>query len=326
MRKLKLILPLLGLTTALSGCWIEIGDNVESVETYYKDCNFTYAGDRLAMELQRHTFVKHKKYILYSQFNGYCSRKTDSSGKVTQNSIEAASDGSAQNEWFYTGKVAGGYGQREHVWPCASSATLWVHDKGAGSYYVDGTGYFGGGSDLYHVRTCNGPVNNFRGSSTFVDFDDPEFESIRDQVVTKGESGGKYELKGQGGKIPTEGNYANKCEPDDNMKGDVARVVLYVWLHYTDRGDSVLPSSGQATAEVGSKKYTKNYSELVGNLSLRSIMGYDTIERCKEKLLEWHTMDKPSAVEKLRNDTVQRIQGNRNPFVDHPELVAKVLK
>ena len=325
MRKLKLMLPLVALATTLSGCWIEIGDNeVESVEAYYKDCNFKYSGDRLAMELQKHTFKKHTKYILYSQFNSYCSRKKLEDGSY-RNSIEATSDGSTKNEWFYTCREAAGYGQREHVWPCANSGSLWVHDSKAGMHYVDGTGYFGGGSDLYHVRTCNGPVNNFRGNGKFVDFDDDEFESVRGDVVTKGETGGKYELKGQGGKIPSEGNYADRVEPDDHVKGDIARVVLYVWLHYTDRGSDVLPTSGKATAELGTKKYTQDYVALVGNLSLTNIMGYSSVDRCKAKLIEWHKMDKPSAVEKLRNDTVQKIQGNRNPFVDHPELVEKIL-
>ena len=39
-------------------------------------------------------------------------------------------------------------------------------------------------------------------------------------------------------------------------------------------------------------------------------------------LLSWHTLDPPSASEKLRNDRVcQLYQHNRNPFVDHPEFV-----
>ena len=39
---------------------------------------------------------------------------------------------------------------------------------------------------------------------------------------------------------------------------------------------------------------------------------------------EWNNLDKPSEVEKLRNTTVQKVQGNRNPFVDYPDLVEKM--
>jgi hypothetical protein len=30
-------------------------------------------------------------------------------------------------------------------------------------------------------------------------------------------------------------------------------------------------------------------------------------------------MDPPDAFEKHRNDVIESIQGNRNPFIDHPE-------
>ena len=49
-------------------------------------------------------------------------------------------------------------------------------------------------------------------------------------------------------------------------------------------------------------------------------MGYSTNKKCQEVLKEWNELDPPSAVEKLRNNTVQKVQGNRNPFVDYPEI------
>ena len=41
-------------------------------------------------------------------------------------------------------------------------------------------------------------------------------------------------------------------------------------------------------------------------------------------LLQWHADDPPTEGERLRNALVQTYQGNRNPFVDHPEWVACV--
>jgi hypothetical protein len=41
-------------------------------------------------------------------------------------------------------------------------------------------------------------------------------------------------------------------------------------------------------------------------------------------LLEWHELDKVSQKERNRNDAIYAIQKNRNPFIDHPEWVAKI--
>ncbi len=37
-------------------------------------------------------------------------------------------------------------------------------------------------------------------------------------------------------------------------------------------------------------------------------------------LLNWHEADPPSRFEKRRNDKIEKIQGNRNKFIDKPEL------
>ena len=41
-------------------------------------------------------------------------------------------------------------------------------------------------------------------------------------------------------------------------------------------------------------------------------------------LLRWNLAYAPNDREKLRNDAVQEIQGNRNPFVDHPEYACRI--
>ena len=39
-------------------------------------------------------------------------------------------------------------------------------------------------------------------------------------------------------------------------------------------------------------------------------------------LIQWSEQDPPDELEVMRNSLVQSYQGNRNPFVDHPEWVA----
>lgn len=42
-----------------------------------------------------------------------------------------------------------------------------------------------------------------------------------------------------------------------------------------------------------------------------------------EMLKSWSRMDPPSEQELNRNDIIERVQGNRNPFIDKPELVSR---
>lgn len=43
-----------------------------------------------------------------------------------------------------------------------------------------------------------------------------------------------------------------------------------------------------------------------------------------ELFLEWHRMSPPTAYERRRNFLIQLLQGNRNPFIDYPELASKI--
>ena len=289
--------------------------DTEVVGSHYQGYDLTKTGGRLLLELQRYCFDKHTKWITYGQLNSYFSKTSN------RNSAEAVSDGSNLNQYFYTGKEASGIGTREHVWPCANSGSLWVHpEKNApwSAHNVDYNYYVGGGSDLYHVRTCNTKVNTARGNSKFCSFDDAEYTDKKSLTVEYGENGGKWNIKMLGASELSGGGYeyADRTEPDDHMKGDIARIALYVYTHYMDRG--ITP---EGEYKPTGSSYSYSYSDMTGSLPLTQIMGYPTEERCLEVLKAWNKLDAPSTVEKLRNDTVQKIQGNRNPFVDFPNLV-----
>tara|TARA_R110000868_G_scaffold246448_2_gene503094 strand:- start:1319 stop:2176 length:858 start_codon:yes stop_codon:yes gene_type:complete len=50
----------------------------------------------------------------------------------------------------------------------------------------------------------------------------------------------------------------------------------------------------------------------------------DISERQEEVLRKWHAEDPVDSEEMERNDQIHYIQGNRNPFIDMPELVSKI--
>lgn len=326
-KNLKFIIPCILSLGCLAGCNNGPTDEEENdfskdtyVGTYYDDYNLKLKGNKLQIELQKLCFNTHSVYVKYKDYSGYASFTTNHiSSEAAPSTVVRNEDNSidivksksyGRNEYFYTGKVSTGVGTREHVWPCANSANLWVHDKGAGSHYVDGTNYKGGGSDLYHVRPSTSSVNTARGNSKFCDFDDPELVDFKENLLEVGDTGA-YKLLLQGCEYNDETRqyeYAQRAEPADEYKGDIARILVYVWIHYAYRGNYY------------------GHEDMVGRLDLTNVMAYSGQARVYQKLIEWNEMDPPSETEKLRNDTVQGIQGNRNPFVDHPSLLKKVLK
>jgi hypothetical protein len=56
--------------------------------------------------------------------------------------------------------------------------------------------------------------------------------------------------------------------------------------------------------------------------SVRYEMKIDAVEEIFLKF--WHMLDPVDAKEKARNDMIQKVQNNRNPFVDEPELVLQI--
>jgi endonuclease I len=86
-------------------------------------------------------------------------------------------------------------------------------------------------------------------------------------------------------------------EPIDAYKGDLARAHLYMLTRYM--GESATWSSPVQS----------------GGIWLTWVEGL---------LLTWHNQDPVSQKELARNDSVFVIQGNRNPYIDHPEWVARI--
>lgn len=141
-------------------------------------------------------------------------------------------------------------------------------------------------SDLFHLYPTDGKVNGMRGNYPFGEVDNPTWESNRGCKV------GDNVTPGYGGKV---------FEPLDEYKGDFARTYFYMATCYEDR-----------IANWGSCPICNGTSD----------QAFD--DWVVELLLKWHEQDPVSAKEIDRNDAVYREQGNRNPFIDHPELVEKI--
>ncbi|MCW2924591.1 MAG: endonuclease [Thermoleophilia bacterium] len=78
-------------------------------------------------------------------------------------------------------------------------------------------------------------------------------------------------------------------EPHASAKGDIARGLLYFYTRYSQ--------------------------------SRPSDFTLENFNHELPTLLKWNAADPVDDKERARNDAVQRVQGNRNPYIDHPEYV-----
>ncbi len=110
-------------------------------------------------------------------------------------------------------------------------------------------------------------------------------------------------MRGKLGTSTYNGYTATVFEPDDEYKGDFARIYFYMVTCYKSEV-SQWPGSGQLD-------YTTNNYKAFSTWSMKLLM-------------EWHRADPVSTKEIKRNEAVYRLQGNRNPFIDHPELAEHI--
>ena len=66
------------------------------------------------------------------------------------------------------------------------------------------------------------------------------------------------------------------------------------------------------------------YDYYFGTLNFTQITSAASESAAIEMLLRWHAADPVDGVETARNEAVFQIQGNRNPFIDHPEYAAAI--
>lgn len=100
-----------------------------------------------------------------------------------------------------------------------------------------------------------------------------------------------YAVTGQGG------GAAQVFEPADEYKGDFARTYFYMVTCYQNL------------------TWSKSYSWMLQQNTYPTLTGW-----AQQLLLEWNRKDPVSEKEINRNEQVYRIQNNRNPFIDYPQL------
>lgn len=136
-------------------------------------------------------------------------------------------------------------------------------------------------SDIWSIRPCHGSANSARSNDGYGEVPDGEAQW--------------YGVSSLGAYLSTGSEPSNSSEfsegsgdvwePREEVKGDVARSVFYFYTMYPTQAGDI---SGLADPAV---------------------------------LYQWHLDDPVAPVEVTRNNRAETAQGNRNPYIDHPEWV-----
>lgn len=141
-------------------------------------------------------------------------------------------------------------------------------------------------SDVHFIRPTDGKVNGMRSNYPFGAVTNPSFKSKNGTKV---------------GPSTSQGYSGTVCEPIDEFKGDIARMVFYFVTRYESRLSGF--SSGG----------------MLGNTTYPGLQEWE-----KNVLLSWAAQDPVSPAEIARNNASYLYQNNRNPFIDHPEWIQTI--
>ncbi|PKI17613.1 HNH endonuclease signature motif containing protein [Colwellia sp. 12G3] len=157
--------------------------------------------------------------------------------------------------------------------------------------------WFGGqvepmNSDVHHIYATDGYVNSKRSGFPYGEVATASFTSTNNSKL--------------GSSTSTLGYSGTVFEPIDEFKGDLARAYFYMatryenvissWQNNSVYGDAILDGSSNQVFELWQL----------------------------EMLMRWHANDPVSKKEIDRNEAAFGHQGNRNPFVDHPEYIENI--
>jgi endonuclease I len=145
-------------------------------------------------------------------------------------------------------------------------------------------------TDLFHLYPTDGKVNGMRGNYPFGEVSSPTYTS------GNGSKLGACSFPGYTGIV---------FEPKDEYKGDFARTYMYMVTCYEN--------------VVTTWNYDTNGVAILDGTTYPAFKTWFV-----NLLLKWNAQDPVSQKEIDRNNAVYGIQGNRNPYIDHPEWVSSV--
>ena len=254
---------------------------IAQVPDYYNDVNLNLTGADLKAALATKITNTHTNNLSYTPGIWEASKITDinpdnSNEVLLIYGYENGTDTDITND-----RVAGindngsgsGLWNREHVYSNSLATPSLDNSSGNGSPYAD----------AHNLRPCNGQRNSSRGNRKFSDSSGTASEATNESYTN------------------SSGQNQTGWYPGDEWKGDVARMMMYMYLRY---GDQTLPTN------VGLGDPSATFDDMI------------------DLFLSWNVQDPVSAFELQRNthhdSNATYAQGNRNPFIDNPYFATQI--
>lgn len=232
------------------------------VPSYYNDVNLSQSGTNLKDELATKVISTHTTYLSYTPGVWNALQQSD----VNPNN---------SNEVLLI------YGHNDNDGNVKTDRTRGKFDNGgsvgdwnrehvfAKSLANPDLGTSGAGADAHNLRPCDFQQNSTRNNRKF------------------------GTGTGAAGFINSNGDWY----PGDEWKGDVARMIMFMYIRY---GNRCLP------VNVGTGSSVSIDNNMI------------------DLFLQWNADDPVSSFEASRNDVIANIQGNRNPFIDNPAFATQI--
>ena len=198
---------------------------------------------------------------------------------------DADPDNNGNVIWFYTGTSVPFSGFGGSV-GATNREHVWPKDGGDAFPAESGPG-----SDAHHLRPTETQLNSTRGSKNF----DEVAQTSANIVKENGSSSYGNSAYGADALCYSSGSF---FYPAKGYRGATARILFYMQTRWGDHDQYNL----EFVDGAGSSK-------TIGKIST---------------LLKWHLEEPPTEEEIRRNEAVFGLQGNRNPFIDHPEYAAQI--
>ena len=241
---------------------------------YYSSIDFSQTGDDLKAQLSELITNTHTAFIPYT------AQSTDTWDILSISDLEfSTSDnvllvyGYDNNDGMFISDRLRGVFEKCNFSGCTATAGLWnrehVFAKSLANPSLE-TNFPGPGTDVHNLRAADSQKNTQRSNRLFID------DSGVDSRIINGDY----------------------FYPGDEWKGDVARIIMYMYLRYPSQCEAM-------NSATGSANYSPN-----GDMP--------------DVFLEWNEEDPVSALELTRNDVISSYQGNRNPFIDNPYLATLI--